>query len=130
MLNIFYQRLNERKRIIWFSSHQWERAYIHLYEKVSSYNDLKRLTESNDVNTKIFTLSNIIPEITDLLTERQRRELEIIIEKEIDNKRMCEISYPCSEADEEDTETVSSAAKNALKILKENHRILESKLEI
>lgn len=110
--NAIAHRLQERK--IHFSPYQWEGGYNHLYDSIRSYSSLKKFLQEDDVNTKIFTMKEIAPLVTDLLTEEERRELLDILKHQLTDDRMCDIGGSTSYADNEDTLTVSRSARYAL----------------
>ena len=112
------ERLNENSR--YPPEGCWERGCWYLYEAIRNYEDLAVVLGNNDTNTLLFAMQRIAPTIVGLLSSYQRRDLQSRLERHLGDKRMCEISSDCSQADEEDTTTVEEAASYALKILGEN----------
>jgi hypothetical protein len=115
MTNPIVDRLNERG--VNFSPYQWEGGYNGLYNSVKSYYDLRMFVLDGDVNTKIFTMKEIVPHVADLLPEEQKRELSDILQRQLTDNRMCDIGGSTSYADNEDTTTVSSSGRYALREL-------------
>jgi len=118
------QRLNKKR--INFSPYQWEGLYNGLYDEIKSYEDIKahlskpvpKIQLGEDTNKRIFIMGNIIPEIVNLLTLQEKRDLENILKNHLNDNRMCDIGGSTSYADNEDTSTVSGSAEYALSCLK------------
>jgi hypothetical protein len=114
--NSIAERLTKTKTE--YSSSQWEGGYNGLYDSVKSYGDLKRLILSDDVNTKIFTMTNMIAPLTDLLSETETEELSGILREQLTDDRLCQIpGGSTSYADDEDISSVSNSARYALSTL-------------
>ncbi|RLG27030.1 hypothetical protein DRN76_00615 [Methanosarcinales archaeon] len=112
MGNPIAERLKERR--VNFGPHQLEGGYNHLYSSIKSVKDLVLLIYRDDVNTKIFTMLHIVPQVVDLLTLDERVSVFHAIKQQVMDERMCNIGYSTSYADEEDTTTVAGAARSAL----------------
>jgi hypothetical protein len=120
-INDMVNRINEKRAN--FSFHQWEGGYNHLYDSVKSYVDLIKVLQEDDENVRIFTMSNIIPLVADLLSKDERKNLSDILKNYLSDDRMCRIaSAGASYADDEDTRTVSDSARNTLDFLKEQEK--------
>jgi len=110
------KRLQETR--VNYSSSQWEKECEGLQDKIKSYRDIKGvLCGSLGVNYKIFTLGNIVPNVTDLLSDEERVDLEGLAKQHLTDKRMCVVAPNCSCADDDDMRTVSGCAEYALSVL-------------
>lgn len=123
------KRLKEKR--VNYSPYQWEGGYNWIQDSINSYEDLKKLLLEKNTNTKIFTMLRIIPEIIDLLSQIETRDLAEVLQTQLSDNRMCEISYPGSYADEEDDSTVASSARFALQQIRnlEGKNSLETKCQ-
>ncbi|MDO8459873.1 MAG: hypothetical protein Q7S74_02065 [Nanoarchaeota archaeon] len=121
---IMANRLLERR--VNFSSSQWEGRYNHLYNVIRCYDDVKGFIKCSDINTRIFTLVYIVPEIADLINIDERRELYDLIYGQFSDNRQVEIGSTM-QCEDEETITVSSAARYALKKTEEHFRFYNDK---
>jgi hypothetical protein len=111
-----------------FGSHQWQDGYKKSYDSVKSYADLKQLVSSDDANTKIFTMDNIVPPIVDLLSDTERKELSDILQAQLTDDRSGE-TPDFTTKHTYHTSTVSDSAKHALTVLEETPRTNELSLD-
>jgi len=122
MVENIESRLNKAR--INFPSYQWEAGCKGLYDSIKSYNDLKKVILDSDVNNKIFAMSNILPEISCLFSENERKDLIQILGTQLADRRQCEIVYGGSYSDDADDSSVSISARGALKYLEEKNVLL------
>jgi len=123
MGNPIAERLKERR--VNFGPHQLEGGYNHLYSSIKSVKDLVLLIYRDDVNTKIFTMLHIVPQVVDLLTLDERVSVFHAIKQQVMDERMCNIGYSTSYADEEDTKF----GKSRYDLFEEEKRWMEIPLE-
>ncbi len=79
-----------------------------------SYENLATSLDSEDPYTVISAMQRITPLTADRLHPGQREDLRKRLEGHLNDKRMRDFVYGCSQADEDDVSTVSEEAEYAL----------------
>jgi hypothetical protein len=110
-----------------FSSSQWEGEYLHLYDSIRSYGDLRSaLQVEGDANALIFLMRFLVPPAAELLSHEELEELSGVLRAHLSDHRQCRIAVDetgC--ADEEDALTVHDAAQFALDELDRRRPVLK-----